>query len=63
LKINISTSERNQGILEKFAMLSGAMPLTEREKNTKNIDELTSDDYRKVALLNRGRILSKRMKI
>ena len=63
MKIIISTSESNQGILEKIAMLSGAMPLTVREKNTKKLDELTADDYRKAAVLNGGRILSKRMKI
>ena len=44
-------------------MLSGVMPLTVREKNTNKIDELTADDYRKAAVLNGGRILSKRMKI
>ena len=59
----ILTSETNKRILEKIAMLSGAMPLTVREKNTKKLDELTANDYGKAAVLNGGRILSKRMKI
>ena len=61
--MHISTSESSQGILEKIAMLLGVMPLTVREKNTKKLDELTADDYRKAALLNGGRILSKIMQI
>ena len=61
--MHILTSESNQVILEKNVILSGAMPLKVREKNTKKMDELTADDYRKAVLLNGGRILSKRMKI
>ncbi len=36
MKIIISTSEKNQGILEKIATLYGALPLSVRSKNTKN---------------------------
>ena len=63
MNITISTSEKNQGILEKIARLSGALPLSVRSENTQKLDELTADDYRKAAVLNGGRILSKRMKI
>ena len=63
MKITISTSEKNQGILEKIATLSDALPLSVRSENTQKLDELTADDYRKAAVLNGGRILSKRMKV
>lgn len=63
MKIVISTSEKNKGILEKIATLSGALPLSVRSKNIQKLDELTADDYRKAAVLNGGRILSKRMKV
>jgi hypothetical protein len=62
MQIHISTSAQNQRILSKIALLSKAFEMSIVEvKNTKTKKSPSADDYRKAAVMNGKRILSKRM--
>jgi hypothetical protein len=63
MQIQISTSAHNQRVLSKIALLTKSfeISLIELKKTSQKETEYTSDDYRKAAVLNGKRILSKRM--
>jgi hypothetical protein len=58
MDIHISVSPKRLKVLQRLVKLSGDVTLIK----VTSIKEPTADDYRKVAVLNGGRILAKSMK-